>query len=412
MGKPSYDDLRKRIQDIEKKEEECKRSGELIRHRVEFIELISIISTTFINLQPEETDEHIINALELVGKLTDVDRGYVYLFSEDGKKMSNTHEWCAEGIERKIKESKEIPLKEYRWLKKKVENLEIINIPDVSEFNAKADAEIKMFKSREVRSVIIIPILYNNCFFGFLGFDIINSKKIWVEENISLLKILGNIFVNTLEYKCSEERLRNSEERFKLLFEYAPDGYYLSDLKGKIIDGNKAIEEITGYKKEELIGKNFLKLKLLPPEYIPKAAKLLSLNAAGKPTGPDEIELVRKDGSRVSLEISTFPVNINNNRLVLGIARDVTKRKQEEEEIKHRTELVELISVISTAFINLPSEETDDTIVNALELIGKFSGVDRSYVFLFTKDKTKVEKTYEWCFEGIEKKGKKVQGLP
>ncbi|MFC1558191.1 PAS domain S-box protein [candidate division KSB1 bacterium] len=412
MGKPSYEDLRKRNQDNKNREEEYKKSEGLVRNRVEFIELISIISTTFINLKSEEIDENIINALELVGIFTDVDRGYVYLFSEDGKKMSNTHEWCADGIESKIKESQEIPLKEYRWLKKKVKNLEIINIPDISEFNAKADAEKKMFKFREVQSVIIIPILYNDCFLGFLGFDVINSKKVWIEEDISLLKILRNIFVNTLEYKCSEEKLRSSEERLNILFEYAPDAYYISDLKGNFIDGNKAAEEITGYKKEELIGKSFLKLKMLPSEYIPKAAKLLSLNAIGKPTGPDEFKLNRKDGNRISLEISTYPVKINNNRLVLSLARDITKRKYEEEEIKHRTELVELISVISAAFINLPSEETDEAIINALELVGKFSNVDRSYMFLFTKDKTKIEKTYEWYSEGIEKMGKKVQGLP
>lgn len=58
-------------------------------------------------------------------------------------------------------------------------------------------------------------------------------------------------------------RLQGSKEKFEMLFEYAPDGYYLSDLKGTFINGNKAAEAITGYRREELIGKSFLKLKLL-----------------------------------------------------------------------------------------------------------------------------------------------------
>ena len=90
------------------------------------------------------------------------------------------------------------------------------------------------------------------------------------------------------DHKKVEEALRESEDRFKTLFEYAPGGYYLSDLKGNFVDGNKAAEELVGYKKEELIGKNFLKLELLPPKQIPKAAKLLAKNTLDQPTGPDE----------------------------------------------------------------------------------------------------------------------------
>ena len=58
-------------------------------------------------------------------------------------------------------------------------------------------------------------------------------------------------------------KLEASEERLQIIFEHAPDGYYLSDLKGTFVDGNAAAERITGYKRGELIGSSFLKLKLL-----------------------------------------------------------------------------------------------------------------------------------------------------
>ncbi len=50
---------------------------------------------------------------------------------------------------------------------------------------------------------------------------------------------------------------KNSEEKLKIVFDYAPDAYYLSDIKGTFIDGNKAAEDLMGYKKKELIGKSF-----------------------------------------------------------------------------------------------------------------------------------------------------------
>jgi len=136
------------------------------------------------------------------------------------------------------------------------------------------------------------------------------------------------------ERKRMEEELKHSEERLKILFEFAPDAYYLSDLKGNFVDGNKVAEEITGYKRDELIGKSFLKLGLLSPRWIPKAVALLAENALWKSTGPNEFVLNRKDGSQVTVEIKTFPVKIKGQTLILGIARDIAKRKRAEQEMK------------------------------------------------------------------------------
>ena len=138
--------------------------------------------------------------------------------------------------------------------------------------------------------------------------------------------------------KISEEIIKESEEKYRNLFEFAPDGIYLNDLKGTFIDGNKVAEELTGYKKKELIGKNFLKLRLLSPMQMPKAAALLSKNALGMPTGPDEFILNHKDGSKVVVEIRTIPIKTKDKILVFGIAHDITHRKIAEEKIKSAQE--------------------------------------------------------------------------
>ena len=132
-------------------------------------------------------------------------------------------------------------------------------------------------------------------------------------------------------------QLIDSEERLKILFEHAPDGYYISDLKGTLVDGNAAAERITGYKKGELIGKSLLKLRLLSAKDLLRAASLLARNVLGQSTGPDEFTLTRKDGDAITVEISTRPVRIGKRRLVLGIARDITERKRVEHQLRERT---------------------------------------------------------------------------
>ncbi|MDD4870764.1 MAG: PAS domain S-box protein [Kiritimatiellae bacterium] len=131
-----------------------------------------------------------------------------------------------------------------------------------------------------------------------------------------------------------ESDLKDSEERLRILFEFAPDGYFLSDLRGRFIDGNKAAEKIVGYKRSELIGRSFLKIKLLSASDILKAATAVAKNAAGKPFGPEEFVLNHKDGTQVPVEVMTLPVRIKDQSIMLGIARDIGERKRIEKELQ------------------------------------------------------------------------------
>jgi PAS domain S-box-containing protein len=134
-----------------------------------------------------------------------------------------------------------------------------------------------------------------------------------------------------------EEELKNTEDRFKTLVENAPIGIYYSDLYGKFLHGNKKAEELSGYKREELIGKNYFRVNLLGTKDLVKAFRLLGLNMLGTATGPDELTLKRKDGSLRTVEISTQLVKLEGKRVVMGMVQDITKRKQIEERFQLAT---------------------------------------------------------------------------
>lgn len=149
-----------------------------------------------------------------------------------------------------------------------------------------------------------------------------------VEERTAELSQANEI----LEQEIVERK--NSEERFKIIFEYAPDGYYLNDMRANIVDANKAAERLTGYKREEVIGKNLLQLKLLPLKEVPRVSAILVKNTMGLSTGPDEFVLNRKDGTQIVVESMTFPVKINGQNLVLGSIRDISDRRKAENALK------------------------------------------------------------------------------
>ncbi len=181
---------------------------------------------------------------------------------------------------------------------------------------------------------------------GF-GPDLVGRRKdgteFPVEIGLSFIEkdgggLIISLITDITERRRAEEALRESEERLRILFEYAPDGYYLLDSQGTFLDGNKAAQEITGYTREELIGKKFQDTCLLSPDQLPQAVAILRKSVAGQLSGPDEFLLNRKDGARVPVEIRTFQVEIGGEPVILGIARDITELKQAEEALRESEE--------------------------------------------------------------------------
>ena len=202
-------------------------------------------------------------------------------------------------------------------------------------------ATIPLCADPAVGRAVLEAIMRGQSWKGEVGMVAKNGRRFPVELRADAIRdegnqLLGFIGVHTdiTERKLAQVALAQSEARFRTLFELAPDGIYLIDLHGKFVDGNQAAEKLIGYGREDLIGKSFLTLNLLLPPDILRAAANLGRNAQGEPTGPEEFTLLPKSGSPVTVEIRTFPVRIGEKSLVLGVARDLTERKQLEGQLR------------------------------------------------------------------------------
>ena len=126
--------------------------------------------------------------------------------------------------------------------------------------------------------------------------------KVPLHDDAGQVVGLCGIARDITDLKQAEEALKESEERFELLFDYAPDAYYLMDLQGNFLDVNLAAEELSGYGREELIGKNYQALPLLDERQNSLVAALLQQAVDGEILGPVELNLNRKDGGNVIVE--------------------------------------------------------------------------------------------------------------
>ena len=125
------------------------------------------------------------------------------------------------------------------------------------------------------------------------------------------------------------------------LFELAPDAYYLADETGTFIDVNKAALDLFGMDREFVIGKSFLKLKILAPDQIHKAARNLAINILGKPSEPEEYIIQNRYGRRIPVEISTQPVKFKDKNMLFGIVRNISGKKKTEEALQRAVKEIE-----------------------------------------------------------------------
>ncbi len=129
------------------------------------------------------------------------------------------------------------------------------------------------------------------------------------------------------------ESLSASEARYRELFENANDLVFTLDFTGTFTSVNRAVEEITGFSRDELIGAD-LSL-IVPPQHVERVHEMMRRKIATHERTRYEIEIVAKDGHKVPIEIHSRLVCENGKPVAIqGIARDISERKLVEKQLK------------------------------------------------------------------------------
>ncbi len=147
------------------------------------------------------------------------------------------------------------------------------------------------------------------------------------------------------ERKQAEAKLRESEERYRTIFDSANDILVLISKRGKILDINERTRDYSGYAREKLIGKNISALsKVITRKSLATITKNLLKRMAGARVPPYEVELIKSDGELIDAEISAVAVR-KEGKIVgdLAILRDITERKQAEHELIAQKQLIDRI---------------------------------------------------------------------
>ncbi len=174
---------------------ERKRAEASLQYRLVLEQLIGDISTHFLNLPPAETDRGIQQALHALGEFLGVERTYIFRFAESGATVENTHEWCAPGIEPRTRRGQNLPAGALYWVRETIKRGEVLA-------QSRAPEE---FQLQGIQSLLKVPLVAGGEVVGFIGCDAVRTRKTWTEDDIALLRIVGEIFVTAIE-RCRFEQ--------------------------------------------------------------------------------------------------------------------------------------------------------------------------------------------------------------
>ena len=188
-----------------------------LQHRAEMQKLIATLSTRFIDLAPEALNQAFDRALQRIGEFTGVDRSYIFLLTDDGSAMDNTHEWCAAGIEPEIEHLQGVPLAATPWWMAKLRKQEHIQVRRLADLPPEASQEKEILAAQQIQSVLVVPLVSAGMLIGFLGFDSVRVEKAWLEAEVSLLRLAGEIFASALQRQRAEIEIRHRNRELAML---------------------------------------------------------------------------------------------------------------------------------------------------------------------------------------------------
>ncbi|OPY29642.1 MAG: putative diguanylate cyclase [Methanocella sp. PtaU1.Bin125] len=315
---------------------EHRRDEEALKKRAEFEKLITSLSSRFINLAPGEMESELSSALKKIGEFAGVDRCYIGLVYDHVEKLDIVYEWVAPGVRRYPQFYGQIPVDEfYPWSAGIVRRLEVLHIPDTDALPPEAGKDKETLQAQQIKSIVVVPMVYKKALIGIVGFDSVREKKPWSDDDIKLLRIVGEIFTSALERKWIEEALRESEERFRAVFDRAALGIAMADAQGYLVNSNPAYQAMLGYTGEELRQKRIYDVTW--PEDVKRNMELERQLKDGK---VDKYRFqkryVRKDGRVIWANANVSAIRNPDGSLKynLGVVEDITDRKRAEEALR------------------------------------------------------------------------------
>jgi len=213
------------------------------------------------------------------------------------------------------------------------------------ESNAWARSEYanEILRQQGVQTFVCVPMIVNQRVIGALGLG--HREPLHLSDRFpEWVATLANHVASLTERKRAEEAFRRSEQRFRLLVEYAADAFFVHDLAGRFVEVNQHACDSLGYTREELLALSVADID--PTCVLSMIVDVWTQMLAGQAITLNGVH-TRKDGTTFPVEVRVGLFESEEDQLIVALARDITERKQAEFALQQQTERERLIARIT-----------------------------------------------------------------
>ncbi|MFX1390206.1 MAG: PAS domain S-box protein [Promethearchaeota archaeon] len=187
------------------------------------------------------------------------------------------------------------------------------------------------------------------------------------------------VITNITQRMIAEQHLRESEEKYRRLFENSPEAIMLIDMDGIVLDINSTAEKIFGLGKNEVTGRYYYQFEIFTADQIAIVKNRILDLSLGKQKNFEEFKIKRKDGSSLWVLFQASIIMLGNKPYILSIAQDITETKKAERLIEKELIKLKELDDIKNELITRASHELKTpltTIMGSAELLLKlYKGV-------------------------------------
>lgn len=356
--------------------------------------LLAQIAGSLLTIRPaDDIEAVVVHSLKLMGDFVGADRAYLFLVNRSEGTISNSHEWCDQGIAQEKDNLQDVPLEVFPWFLKKVLADGILDIPDMDALPAEAAVEQELLQAQGIKSLLAASIADQEGLVGFVGFDAVLAKRNWDVEHAELLGIMGKILKVAIDRHSELVTLKKVQERLLAIFEEGRDAVLISDKRGSFRFANRAAADLTGYSVAELLQMKFNDLNDNPDGLA--VGSFLKRILSGEKIFLDA-PLKREDGTRCSVEFSSTRIQLEGEYYVHTSIRDITERVHYTDSLQFSEKL---LRAIVRNFQTLILQSTSQLLEKAVGAFGESLGASACFIsvrHLESRSKQSFKPTQVW----------------
>lgn len=326
---------------------ERKKIRDYIEKRLAIESLLSRTSRIAIGNYSQDTAFKTI--LKEIGLDLNLCRTYIFEYDDKNQSLSNTYEWCAEGALSHKNNFQCIPYKDIAWLIDRLKQGEIVKYRNIEDIPDEATKNI--FRFQRILSLLNVPLMIEDRFYGFIGFNECKTYRDWQPENIKALESLAYIVTSMLERHKTEKEMIKKDRSIELSL----IGKAFVTMEGKITYANRTFLNYWGYTAlEDILNKKVFDFWASETE----SHEVLKV-VMEKGSWQGERKAKRADGSFFDVLYSSSIVTDKNGEAICiqSAVFDNTDRKAWEKELILARDKAEESNRLKTAFLSNISHE-------------------------------------------------------